>query len=167
MYSVLTENEQRNVWDKMIQAEVRSYYFADLASHYAKEKQLITGISFFLSSGAAATLIAKLPSYIPVALSIIVAILAAYSIAINLDKRVVALSKLHTQWSQLSSGYERLWNHQSDENAAQNYQELLEGGKKASESCLDLVPDGKSMRNRMKKWEDFVFARIQTSDQKP
>jgi hypothetical protein len=159
MNIVLTENEQKSVWDKMIQAEVRSYYFAALASHYTKEKQIITGISFFLSSGAAATLVAKLPSYIPIVLSIIAAILAAYSIAINLDKRVIALSKLHTQWAQLCSDYEHLWNHLNDEDAAQTYQELLDRGRKASESSLDLPYDEKTLN----KWTDFVFARFHTA----
>ncbi len=155
----LNENEQRSVWNKMLQAEVRAYYFADLASHYAKEKQIITGVSFFLSSGAAATLAARLPNYIPLILSIIVAIMAAYSIAIGLEKRVIVLSKLHTQWSKLAADYERLWNHLNDEDAAQTYWELLDRGRSASEGALDLPFDQKTLD----KWTDFVFKRFQAA----
>ena len=159
MRIVLTESERKTVWDKMIQSEVRSYYFASLASRYARQKQLLTGISFFLSSGAAATLVGKLPNYIAISLSIVAALIAAYSIAVSLDKRVIALSRLHTQWSQLCADYEHLWNHLDEEDAAQIYQELLERGRTASENGLDLPYDEKALN----KWTNFVFSRLQTT----
>ena len=65
---MLTEEQIVDVWEGRISAEVRSLYFGDLASLYTTQKQWITGASFFLSSGAAALLIAKLPVWIPIAL---------------------------------------------------------------------------------------------------
>jgi hypothetical protein len=65
----------------MLAAEARALYFADLASSYTRRKQLITGVSFFLSSGAAATLLGKVPSWIPLILPTAVALTNAYSMA--------------------------------------------------------------------------------------
>src|SRR5436305_1657758 len=141
----------------MLQAEVRSYYFADLAARYTREKQIITGVSFFLSSGAAATLGAQLPHWIPLVLSITVAIVTAYSMAVGLDRRVIALSRLHTQWNQLASDYEHLWNHLDDPESDHIFQDLLERGGKASESSLELPYD----QTRLNKWTDIVFSRFQ------
>ena len=77
----MTEQQTPKIWEKRIEAEVRSLYFADLTSRYALRKQIITGVSFFLSSASAASVVAKFPWYVPVALSVIVAGATAYSIA--------------------------------------------------------------------------------------
>jgi len=59
---MLTEAQANRVWQRMVEAEVRSFYFADLASSYNRLKQILNGATFFLSSGAAATVIAKMPA---------------------------------------------------------------------------------------------------------
>lgn len=56
---MLTENQIRRVWESMLAAETRALYFGDLTSRYTRRKHWITGLSFFLSCGAAATVIAK------------------------------------------------------------------------------------------------------------
>ncbi|MBI4469607.1 MAG: hypothetical protein HY650_09840 [Acidobacteria bacterium] len=55
--AALTPDEVDRVWQRMAEAEVRAFYFADLAARATRQKQIITGVSFFLSSGAAATVI--------------------------------------------------------------------------------------------------------------
>jgi hypothetical protein len=86
---VLTENERTLVWTKAYEADIRSLYFGDQAVRYTKHKQIITGVSLFLSSGAAAALIASAPKFIPTILAVIVAVLTAYSMAVGLDRRIV------------------------------------------------------------------------------
>ncbi len=108
---MLTDSQIADVWKGQIEAEVRSLYFGDLASDYARRKQWITGLSFFLSSGAAATLIAKLPVWFPIALSTIVALITAYAVAVNLDSKIRTMAKLHYAWNQIGNDYRRLWNH--------------------------------------------------------
>jgi uncharacterized protein (DUF2062 family) len=85
---MLTEDQAKRVWEKMLGAEARSLYFGDLARTYTRRKQIIAATSFFLSSGAAAALIAKFPSYIPLGLAVIVALMSAYSLAMNLDRSI-------------------------------------------------------------------------------
>ena len=93
---MLTENQVNRVWNKMVEAEVRSLYFADLAGRYNRYKQILTGVSFFLSSGAAATLLAKAPDWIPILLAIIVAILSAYLTVIGFFYAAVCLNREYT-----------------------------------------------------------------------
>lgn len=152
---MLTENEVGRIWQRMLEAEVRSMYFADLAAKYTKQKQIITGVSFFLSSGAAATLIASLKT-IPIVLSIIVAILMAYSIAVNLDVRIRTLSKLHNEWNFLDWEYEHLWNHWSDSDAEDTLDKLIERARAASEIATEMPDDPE----RMSKWATFVYSRF-------
>src|ERR1700693_1971400 len=117
IFAMLTESEANRVWERMVEAEVRSLYYADLASRFTARKQVITGTSFFFSSGAAATLIGRLPTWVPAVLSVAGAIVTAYSIAVSLDRRIGALTKLHRQWNSLFADYERRWNHWSDAGA--------------------------------------------------
>jgi hypothetical protein len=153
---MMTENEVGRVWQRMVEAEVRSMYFADLASKYTKLKQAITGVSFFLSSAAAATVIAASPKWIPAALAVIVAILMAYSIAVNLDGRISTLSKLHYEWNRLDSEYERLWNHWNESDAENVLHKLIERGREISEIAAEMPYD----EEQMNKWARFVYSRF-------
>jgi hypothetical protein len=153
--AMLTEAEAKRVWQRMTEAEVRSLYFASLASRYSKQKQIITGISFFLSSGAAATLIGKLPPAVPIALSLVVAIVTAYSMAVGLDRRIVTLSNLHSQWNQLSAEYEHLWNHWQAPDAKTVLEELLRKARDASEVATEMPYD----EDLIKKWSTIVYSR--------
>jgi len=154
---MLTRNEADRVWERMVEAEVRSFYFADLASRYTTRKQIITGVTFFLASGAAATLVGKLPAWLPLVLSIIVAMVTAYSIAIGLDSRIKALTALHYQWNQLSADYERLWNHWQEDDAATVLEELLRRAREASETGTEMPYDSKLVE----KWQKMVYSRFQ------
>ena len=152
---MLTESETKRVWERMAEAEVRSLYFADLASRYSKRKQIITGVSFFLSSGAAATLIGKLPPSVPLVLSLVVAIVTAYSMAIGLDRRIKMLSDLHSQWNMLNAEYEHLWNHWQDDDAASILDDLLRKAREASELGTEMPYD----EDLIKQWSTKVYSR--------
>ena len=149
---MLTEGQANRLWGWMIEAEVRSYYFGDLAARYTKQKQIITGLSFFLSSGAAATLAVK-AYWAPLALATIAACLAAYSIAVSLDRRVVTMSKLHYQWNHLAADYERLWHHWYEDNAEETLQDLLKRDREASQVGSCEAPWDEPL---IGKWQDRV-----------
>jgi hypothetical protein len=148
----LTEAHVDRVWQWMIEAEVRSYYFGELASRDTKKKQIITGLSFFLSSGAAATLAAKL-YWAPLILASIAAVLTAYSVAVGLDKRAIAMAKLHHQWNVLSADYERLWHHWYEDDAEERLDEILRRDREASQTGTVEAPYDESL---IDKWQDRV-----------
>jgi hypothetical protein len=152
---MLTETEVGGVWGRMLEAEVRSRYFGELASRYALRKQMITGLTFFFASGAAATLVAQLPYWFPLVQSVIVAVITAYSIAVNLDTRINTLSKLHYKWNYLHAEYERLWHHWYEEDAAAIFEELLRQAREASETATTEAPYDKELADKL---ADDVYA---------
>jgi hypothetical protein len=150
---MLTEAEVNRAWQRMYAAEVRSLYFGDLAARYTREKQIITGVSFLLSSGAAAMIAAKLPPWVPIVSASLAAICTAYSIAVGLDRKAAAMAKLQYEWSQIASDTERLWNHWYDEDASDQLEAILKRSREASQSGSTDAPYDE---NLMDKWQQRV-----------
>lgn len=151
---MLSEEQITNVWEGRISAEVRSLYFGDLANHYSTQKQWTTGLTFFLSSGAAATLIAKLPVWYPTVLSFTVAVITAYAVAVNLDSKIRTMSKLHYAWAQISNDYTHLWNHTYKDEAEDKLEDLQRRESEFSELATTDAPHDAA---RMEHWQDHVF----------
>jgi hypothetical protein len=151
----LSQNQTNRVWQLMFEAEVRSLYFGELTSRYTTLRQIITGASLFLSSGAAATIAAKTPSYIPIILASVTAVLSAYAIAVGLDRKIAALGKLHGTWHNLQTSYENLWNHWFEDDADELYEKLRIEERSASEAGLEMP----YQPTRLKKWMEFTSGR--------
>lgn len=153
---MLNEGQISLVWEKMIGAEVRSLYFASLAERYTRRKQIITGLTFSLSSAAAAALAAKAPTILPLLTSIGSAILTAYSIAVNLDKTPAKMARLHHSWNQLAADYQRLWDHWYEEEAEMVLRELQSRARDLSDDATTAGPSYDE--NLIDKWQDLVQA---------
>ena len=152
---MLNEFQINQVWEEMLAAETRSFYFGDLASRYTREKQWITGLSFFLSTGAAATLIGKSPWWVPLILSLIVAAVTAYSMAVNLDRKIGTMVKLHSSWSRIAQDYTRLWNHAHDTDAEEQLDKIIELAREPSELATTEAPNDQKL---LGEWQDRVFS---------
>ncbi len=153
---MLSETQRNLVWTKQYEAEVRSLYFADLASSYTAKKQRIVGLSFFLSSGAAASLWAQISPYVALGMSLAVAILAGYSMAVNLDKVALKMAELHASWNRLADDYERLWEHWYEDTAEDILEALKQRGREISEQGTTDAPYKPDV---MKKWQEEVYSR--------
>ena len=151
---MLTQDQIEDVWEGRISSEVRSLYFGDLANVYSRRKQWITGASFFLSSGAAAMLIAKMPVTVPIALSVLVALMTAYAVAVNLDSTIRTMAKLHFASGQIGNDYKRLWNHTYSDDAEA---ELTDLQRRESELSELATTDAPNDPGRMAHWTDQVF----------
>ncbi len=151
---MLTEEQITSVWERQISAEVRALYFADLASRYTTQKQWITGLSFFLASGAAATLLAKSPTWLPILLACITALLSAYSVARSLDGATRTMSKFQFSWSELASGYEALWNNIYTDDASARLERLIARERDLSSQASTEAPND---QKRMSYWQTQVF----------
>jgi hypothetical protein len=150
----LTQLQADRAWERMAEAEVRSLYFADLAARFAWRKRAIMGFSFLLSSGAAATLAAKMPDVIPLIMAGVTALLTAYSIASGIDKAALTMSKLHSQWNHLAADYERLWSHWYEDDAEQVYESLVKRAREASELGSTEAPYNEKL---LEKWRAHVY----------
>ncbi len=152
---MLSEAQIKRVWDGMLAAETRSLYFVDLASRYTRQKQWITGISFFLSSGAAATIVGKSPAWIPLVLALIVAASTAYAMAVNLDGKIATMIKLHSAWSVIATKYDGLWNHTYEDDAEDRLNQIVQSEREPSEIATTDAPNDQKL---LGKWQDRVFA---------
>lgn len=152
----LTENQGNRVWECMAESEARSMYFGALSARFIKRKQLISGTLLFLASGAAATIGASTRPVIPLIFSIVAAILSAYSIAVGLDRRVVSTVKLHCDWAQIATDYERLWNNWQSVDADNVLTQIQARDLAASAAGLDL---GQQDEKLIEKWSDRAYER--------
>jgi hypothetical protein len=151
---MLTQAQIEFTWEKLIAAETRVLYFGDLAAHYNRIKQAITGVSFFLSSGAAATLIGGSPKWVPEVLATIVAVATAYSIAVGIDRKITTAIKLHCGWHAIAADCNRLWNHTYEEDAEQLFDDIVNRERDLSEIATVGAPND---QRRMDKWQQQVF----------
>ena len=159
---MLTECQINRVWQNMLAAEARSRYFRDLASRYTGRKQWITGLAFFSSSGAAATVIGRAPQYVPVILALVVAGLTAYSMAVNLDGKIMIMLKLHSSWARIASDYDRLWNHAYDPDDESQFDRIVQSEREPSELATTDAPNDQTL---LGKWQDRVFSLYRLTDQ--
>jgi len=151
---MLTEAQIDDVWKSQLAAETRALYFADLASRYTTQKKWITALSFFLSSGAAATLVARLPSWVPLILSLTTAVITSYSVAFGLDSRMRSMAKFHSQNSELATDYERLWNNVYSDDAGSTLEALIRRDRQISEAAALEAPNNQKLMGR---WQDHIL----------
>ena len=151
---MLSQAQVTSLWERQISAEVRSLYFGELARNYSKRKQVISGVVLFLSSGAAGTLLGRLPTWVPITLSVLVAALTAYTIAVNLDLSTRTMARYHYQWSELAQGYEALWNNVQNDDALLDYESLMRRERDLAELATTDAPNN---QERLSYWQDQVF----------
>jgi len=159
---MLNEYQVNRMWESMLAAEARSLYFADLAANYTHQKQWITGLSFFLSSGAAATVISKAPSWVPIVLALTAAGINAYSIAVNLDRKIGTMVKLYSAWNHIATEYERLWNHAYDEDAESRLAAIIQQEREPSGLAATDAPNNQKL---LGKWQDYVLRMYHLTEQ--
>jgi hypothetical protein len=152
---MLNDFQIGEVWDEMLASESRSLYFADLASRYTVQKQWITGASFFLASGAAATVVGKAPEWLPATLAVVVALVTAYSIAVNLDGKIKTMCSLHSMWDRIATDYTDLWSNVHSDEAQDRLRRIVEMSRTASEMAVSEAPNDQKL---LAMWQDRVFA---------
>lgn len=151
---MLTEDQITAVWERQLAAEVRSLYFGELATKYTVQKQWISGLSFFLASSAAATIVAKSPAWLPILLSCMTALLSAYSVARGLDGATRTMSKFQFVWSELAAGYEALWNTTWEDDASARFAVLIARENDLSSQASTEAPNNQA---RLDYWQQQVF----------
>lgn len=152
---MLTEHQVTRLWEFMLAAETRALYFGDLAATYTRRKQWIAGASFFLSSGAAAAIVARAPAWVPLGLAVLVAATQAYTLAVNLDGRIATMAKLHAAWHAIATQYDQLWSHVWAEDAEEQFNLIVAREAEPSELAVAGAPYDE---RRLGHWQDRVLA---------
>ena len=154
---MLSEVQCTRVWEQMLGAEIRANYFADLTNRlYARQRNAIW-TTLVLSSGAAAALLASLPTrYVllrPI-LSLSTAAVSAYSVVQQNQKFALDAADLHARWLNIAKEYESIWENVYAKDAQVRLAEIDEHAQQASKAGSGFAYD----RKRMLKWEEHVVA---------
>ena len=102
---MLSEAQQRRVWELMLGAEIRANYFAELTNRLYGRQRLATWSTLVLSSGATVVILASLqPEYawlIP-ALALATAVTSTYSVVQQNQKFALDAADLHARWLRIA-----------------------------------------------------------------
>ena len=157
----LTDQEAGDVWTRAQEAHVRSLYFGELAARRTRLKQLMNAATFFLSSGAAVSILSNLPPGWAAAMAAIVAATTACSVAFNLEKTAAAMADLHSSWNYLANDYDRLWHQSRDEAAGETFDRLIARGAELSKKAIAEAPQHDVPL--MGKWAQRVYSQHEDS----
>jgi hypothetical protein len=155
--AMLTPLQQKRVWEGLLGAEIRANYFADLSTRYARKQRLSTWCTLFASSGAAVSVLAKLPTdltWVTPTLAIVTAGISLYSVVMQNQKFAVDSSDLHARWSRLANDYQRLWDDMYSTGAMDHLNSLL-GREEELSKAGTAFPN---RRGLMEKWEEHVVS---------
>jgi hypothetical protein len=152
----LNELQRQRLWEDLLLAEARSYYFGDLATKYNREQRVITWTSLILSSSAMVTAVAASvangQAWLPAVLALIASGVTFYSLVVQNHKRAADAADLHTRWAKLARAYERLWEEMYDEDALARLNAIEDSDPELSKPAVGLPWD----RKRMRRWQEHV-----------
>lgn len=154
---MLSELQQKSVWEGWLASEIRANYFADLCHQYQVRQQVITWLILAFSSGAFLALVADwLPrgfGWVRPTLAAVTAGLSLWSLVAQNQKHATDCSELHFGWNKLSAEYEALWDDMYSVQAAARLAALRDKTAELSKSGTHLP----NRRALMEKWEDHVI----------
>ena len=155
-HPTLNEIQRGRLWEDLLLAEARSYYFGDLATRYHREQRVITWVSLILSSGATMTAVAPAVAngqvWFPAVLALTASALTFYSLVAQNHKRASDATDLHTRWAKLARAYERLWEDMYAEDALARLNAIEDSDPELSKPAFGLPWD----RKRMRRWQEHV-----------
>ena len=154
---MLSEAQQKRVWEGMLGAEIRANYFADLSGRLHVRQRSATWLTLVLSSGAVVSVVASLPpehSWIRIALTVATAGISAYSVVMQNQKFAVDASDLHARWNGLAKDFESLWENVYASDASARLSALEDRKTELSKAGSAFKYD----ERRMLRWETHVIA---------
>ena len=97
---VLSNHEQRKVWDPWLSAEIRGCYFAELAGTYHSRQKFLTWATLLSSSGAFLAIATHWALDWPkMVLAFVTTALSLVSLVQRYEERAVKCSDLHADWN--------------------------------------------------------------------
>jgi hypothetical protein len=150
---MLSDFQQREVWENWLAAEMRANYFADLCGRFQRQHSRLTWATLVFSSSAAFSFLSSLPNLGKALLALVVAGLSIYSIVQQNLRKISECSDLSFRWNTLAIQYSELWNNVYAQDAPSKLHDLLEKGAQISKSAQTLPNDEKTML----KWEEHVL----------
>ncbi len=157
MQIMLSELQQKRVWEGWLGGEIRAHYFGDLVSQYQSWQHRLTIIALIFSSAAFATILNDtwLPQqwhWLKPVAALIAAIASFISLVFKNEQKALECSDLYIGWSRLALDYQQLWDGMYSEDAAEKLASLDKRGQELSRAGLKLP----ARKRLMLKWQDYI-----------
>lgn len=153
---MLSDLQQKDVWEGWLGAEIRASYFADLCGHYRLQQKIVTGAILFFSCGAAATFLSDwLPlswQWVKPSLALLTAAMSIFSFVQQNQARMTDCADLHFRWNRLADEYKALWDDMYSDDALRKLRELEEKEAELSKSSTSFP----NKERRMLKWQEHI-----------
>lgn len=156
---MLSEAQQKRVWEGMLGAEIRANYFADYTNRFHRRQRVATFGSVLFSSGAFVSFVLTNPApwvteYLRPGLTLLTAIISTYSLVAQNQKSAIDAADLHARWNKLAHEYELLWEDVYADSAQATLEALEQRGMELSKSGTSFPNDEAAML----RWENHVLA---------
>ena|SRR5271166_370221 len=150
---MLSELQQKDVWEGWIGAEIRANYFASLCARYQTQQKVLTWLTLVFSSGAAVSfLLSGVPEWVKPVLALLTAVVSIFSLVQQNQKRTTDCADLYFRWNRLGSEYKALWDDMYSPEAPAELRALEEKEAELSKSSTAIPNDP----HAMSKWQDYV-----------
>lgn len=152
---MLTELQQKQVWEGWLSSETRANYFADMGARHLAEQNRLTWATLIFSAGVTVTILSGVPSnweWLKPTFGVIAAATSFLSLVRQNQKRYADSAELHYKWNLLAQQYEDLWADMYRSNATDILASLRQKSAELSKSAVALHYNEKVML----KWEDHV-----------
>jgi len=149
---MLSEAQQKRVWEGMLGSEIRAKYFAELSGRYSRRQQFATWATLLFSSADAVSLIAVLPAsltWIRLALAASAAGTSIYLALAQNDRKAFESASLRERWSRIHTEFQAIWENVDAEDAESRLKDLDQPRLEASNAAVGLLNDQKAML----KWQ--------------
>jgi hypothetical protein len=152
---MLSELQQKDVWEGWLGAEIRANYFADLCGRYRTEQKTLTWLILVSSSGSLIALLSdQLPQWqwVKPVLAFLAAGASLYLLIQQNQKGSTDSADLHSRWATLANQYRALWDDMYSGDAVEKLRELEEKEIELSKSST-AFPNNE---RKMLKWQNHV-----------
>ena len=150
---MLSELQQKDVWEGWIGAEIRANFFASRCAYYQTQQKVLTWLILVFSSGAAVSFLANgVPEWVKPTLALLTAAVSIFSLVQQNQKRSTDCADLHFRWNRLGSEYKALWDDFYSPDSPSKLQALEEKEAELSKSSTVIPNDERAML----KWQDYV-----------
>jgi len=157
---MLSELQQKDVWEGWIGGEIRANYFADRSGHFQTQQKVFTWMTLIFSSGATASFIGDwLPTWVRPTLTLLTAAISLFLLLQQNQRRVMECADLHVRWSRLADEYKALWDDMYSPDELAKLRSLQQDEAELSKSSIAIPNDDKAMD----KWQDYVVQRHKLS----
>jgi hypothetical protein len=132
---MLSNLQQKRVWEGWFKGAVRANYFADLSGRYRWRQRTATWLTLIFSSGAFGALLAQIPPHYDwILLAALAAAVSLWSLVAQNQQAAVDAADLHHRWNRLAIDYQRLWDDMYADDAAARLIVLDERAAEASKA---------------------------------